>query len=87
VRLIKIFLWLGYALLSSAALMMITALVGIIALEIREAGLMALLSTVSALVGALMITGGFKAASKESDHLFLPIFRIRSNQQLGYGHV
>lgn len=78
-RLIKIFLWLGYALLSSAALMMITALVGIIALEIREAGLMALLSTVSALVGALMITGGFKAASKESASeaiLFLILFWI-----------
>lgn len=57
--------------------MMVTAVLAIIVLEIREAGLMALLAIVSALVGALMITGSFKASSKESASeaiLFLIMF-------------
>jgi len=76
-KLVKIFLWLGYALLSSAALMMITALIALIALEFREAALMALLSIVSSMVGALLITGSFRASSKESASeaiLFLVLF-------------
>jgi len=59
--------------------MLITAFVALVALEVREAGLMALLSIVSALVGALMITGSFKAASKESASeaiLFLILFWV-----------
>lgn len=57
--------------------MMITALVAVIMLEIREAGLMAILAIVSALVGALMITASYKASSKESASeaiLFLILF-------------
>ncbi|MEM7730985.1 MAG: potassium transporter TrkG, partial [Pseudomonadota bacterium] len=76
-RLVKILLWLGYALLSSAFLMLVTAMVSVVLLEVREAGLMALLSAVSALVGTLMITASFKAASKESASeaiLFLILF-------------
>lgn len=76
-RIVKIFLWLGYALLSSAALMLITALIAVILLEVREAGLMAILAIVSALGGAMMITGSFKASSKESASeaiLFLILF-------------
>ncbi|WP_298911710.1 potassium transporter TrkG [uncultured Algimonas sp.] len=76
-RLIKILLWLGYALLSSAALMLVTAMLSTIVLELREAVLMAFLALIAALTGALMITASFKAASKESASeaiLFLVLF-------------
>lgn len=76
-RIVNTFLWLGYALLSSAVLMMITALVAIIALEIREAGLMAVLALVSSMVGGLMITASYRSASKENASeaiLFLILF-------------
>lgn len=46
--------------------MLIAALVALIALEIRNAGLMAVLAVLSALVGGLMITASFKAKTKES---------------------
>ncbi len=78
-RLVKILLWLGYSLFTSAALMLIAALVALIALEIRNAGLMAVLAVLSALVGGLMITASFKAKTKESSGeaiLFLILYWI-----------
>ncbi|MGB3454908.1 MAG: potassium transporter TrkG [Litorimonas sp.] len=76
-RLVKILLWLGYALLSSAALMLMTAMVSVILLEVAEAASMAVLAVISALTGALMITASFKASSNESASeaiLFLVLF-------------
>ena len=76
-RLLKVLLWLGYALLSSAAMMFATAIISVLLLEIDEAVLMAMLSVVTGLVGALMITASFKASKKESASeaiLFLILF-------------
>lgn len=76
-RLIKILLWLGYSFLGSAVLMLIAALVGLFALELRDAALMAVLATMSALVGGLMITASYKTRTKESTSeaiLFLILF-------------
>ena len=76
-RLLKVLLWLGYALLSSAAMMFATAIISVLLLEIDEAVLMAMLSIVTGLVGALMITASFKASKKESASeaiLFLILF-------------
>lgn len=78
-KLVKMFLWLGYAFLSSAALMMVSAFVGMVALEVREAGLMAILSITFALVGALMVTGSYKTKSRETASeaiLFLILFWV-----------
>lgn len=58
-------------------MMFLTALVSVLLLEIDQAGLMALLSLISGLVGALMITASFKAQKKESASeaiLFLILF-------------
>ena len=58
-------------------MMFVTALVAIALFEIEEAGLMALLSLLSGLVGALMVTASFKASKKESASeaiLFLTLF-------------
>jgi len=77
VRLVKILLWLGYSLFTSAALMLITALVALLVFEVRNAGLMAILAILSALVGGLMITASFKASTKESSGeaiLFLVLY-------------
>ncbi|GLQ23628.1 Trk system potassium uptake protein [Algimonas ampicilliniresistens] len=76
-RLVKILLWLGYSLFTSAALMLITALVALLVFEVRNAGLMAILAVLSALVGGLMITASFKASTKESSGeaiLFLVLY-------------
>ena len=63
---IRILLWLGYSLLTSAGLLAIAALIGFSSLEFRDAGLMAVLAVVSGLVGALMITTSFRASTQES---------------------
>lgn len=76
-RLVKILLWLGYSFLGSAALMLLTALVGIISLEVQDAAIMAVLAVMSGLVGALLITVSFKTETKESASeaiLFLVLF-------------
>lgn len=57
--------------------MLITALVALLVFEVRNAGLMAILAVLSALVGGLMITASFKASTKESSGeaiLFLVLY-------------
>ncbi|MEL6687105.1 MAG: potassium transporter TrkG [Pseudomonadota bacterium] len=76
-RLLKVLLWLGYALVSSAAMMFLTAAISATLLEFEEAGLMVMLALISGLVGALMVTASFKASNKESASeaiLFLILF-------------
>lgn len=74
---LRILLWLGYALLVSATFMAIAACVGLLMLELREAGLMLSLAILSGLVGALMLTASFRTTSRESASgaiLFLMLF-------------
>lgn len=57
--------------------MLVTALVALLVFEVRNAGLMAILAILSALVGGLMITASFKASTKESSGeaiLFLVLY-------------
>ncbi len=57
--------------------MLVTALVALLVFEVRNAGLMAILAVLSALVGGLMITASFKASTKESSGeaiLFLVLY-------------
>lgn len=59
--------------------MLITAFVALLVFEVRNAGLMAILAVLSALVGGLMITASFKASTKESSGeaiLFLVLYWI-----------
>ncbi|MEM9600314.1 MAG: potassium transporter TrkG, partial [Pseudomonadota bacterium] len=75
--LLRILLWLGYALLASATFMAIAACVGLMMLELRDAGMMLSLAILSGLVGALMLTSSFRTASRESASgaiLFLILF-------------
>ena len=77
--LLRIFLWLGYSLLSCAGLMLLGALMGAASLEWTEAGTMAVLALITALIGALMITGSFRASLTESSAeaiLFLVMYWI-----------
>lgn len=74
---IRILLWLGYALLSGAAMMLVAALAGLIALEFRESGLMVIVACLSAVAGGLLITASYQTQTKESTAeaiLFLILF-------------
>ncbi|MGB6229978.1 MAG: potassium transporter TrkG [Litorimonas sp.] len=76
---IRILLWLGYALIGSAVMMIVASVVGFVMLEIWEASLMAVVALVSALVGTLLSTASFRASTRESSAeaiLFLMIFWI-----------
>jgi trk system potassium uptake protein TrkH len=78
-KFLKILLWLGHAMLSSAIIMLLTAFVAFSIFEMIDAALMALLAVISGLVGALMISASYKAASDESPSeaiLFLILFWI-----------
>jgi trk system potassium uptake protein TrkH len=76
---VRILLWLGYSLLSCAGLMAVTAVMGYINFEARDATLLSVVAVVTALTGALMITGSFRASTKESAAeaiLFLMLFWV-----------
>ncbi len=78
---VRILLWLGYSLITCAGLMIIAAFMGFVNFEARDATILAVVAIVTALIGALMITGSFRASTRESSAeaiLFLMLFWVFS---------
>lgn len=76
-KLIRIFLWLGYALLCTAGFQLITAFAGLVALDLRDAALMGVLAVLSGVSGMLLILISFNNDTRENTAeaiLFLILF-------------